>query len=443
MQLRLSRQLLTLSLCLCAFSGALLAQKIQINPEAQQKAFADARALVPDTLQWDFSQVKEIYLDEFAILNEFEDGMLCIQDVVTGKCGFLNEEGEWAIPLSLYLAGRPNEAPYFHNGYCVCRLKNANNKYDWIILSKTGKTVKLPHVIHCSDFSNAGYALAIKEVMIDKYQTRFKVVFINPLGQEIMPDIYGNKLHKEMPDRRFLDAYDMNDGLALYYDFVADRWGYFDKNGRKVIPAKYQSAHEFSEGLAAVQLPMDSDAPMKWGYISTKGQWTIPPRFSNQPDDFSDGLALVQKTNELFVYINPQGQVVSQDYERATPFYHGYAFVRDTQRYTHYCVNTSFEVVNNNEECFIQDDAYFWNGRKVYLYNASLGTYDFVGRHVIVKGWKYKDIQGDGGRMGAFQITSHPMVRANNDTFFGDPIRWAFFADLTGKVKFAIYLNEF
>lgn len=106
MQLRLSRQLLTLSLCLCAFSGALLAQKIQINPEAQQKAFADARALVPDTLQWDFSQVKEIYLDEFAILNEFEDGMLCIQDVVTGKCGFLNEEGEWAIPLSLYLAGR-------------------------------------------------------------------------------------------------------------------------------------------------------------------------------------------------------------------------------------------------------------------------------------------------------------------------------------------------
>ena len=66
MQLHLSRQLLALSLCLCAFNGALLAQKIQINAEAQQKAFADARALVPDTLQWDFSQVKEIYLDEFA-----------------------------------------------------------------------------------------------------------------------------------------------------------------------------------------------------------------------------------------------------------------------------------------------------------------------------------------------------------------------------------------
>ena len=98
----------------CLISAAFLAMaavstyavdKLQINPQAQARAVEDAQKFVPDTLRLDFSEAKEIYLDEYRLLNDFEDGMLWVaSDVVTGKCGFLNTDGEWAIPLSLSLA---------------------------------------------------------------------------------------------------------------------------------------------------------------------------------------------------------------------------------------------------------------------------------------------------------------------------------------------------
>ncbi|MHB8067861.1 MAG: WG repeat-containing protein [Desulfobaccales bacterium] len=64
------------------------------------------------------------------------------------------------------------------------------------------------------------------------------------------------------------------------------KWGYIDQTGRLIIPCKFESAADFSEGLAAV------DIKEKTGYIDKTGKVVIPPRFlSGYP--FSGGMALV------------------------------------------------------------------------------------------------------------------------------------------------------
>jgi hypothetical protein len=44
------------------------------------------------------------------------------------------------------------------------------------------------------------------------------------------------------------------------------KWGYIDKEGKEVIPIKYDWARSFSEGLACVKLNG------KWGYIDKEGK---------------------------------------------------------------------------------------------------------------------------------------------------------------------------
>lgn len=43
--------------CLAAVAGPVSAEALQVNAAAQQKAIEDARVLVPDTLNWDFSEL--------------------------------------------------------------------------------------------------------------------------------------------------------------------------------------------------------------------------------------------------------------------------------------------------------------------------------------------------------------------------------------------------
>jgi len=94
------------------------------------------------------------------------------------------------------------------------------------------------------------------------------------------------------------------------------KWGYIDKTGRIIIPFKFDSADEFSEGLAAVSIKEKS------GYIDETGKFVIsPPSLSGFP--FSDGMALVVirefEKDHLHMhklgYINRSGKVVIQRQE--------------------------------------------------------------------------------------------------------------------------------
>jgi hypothetical protein len=64
------------------------------------------------------------------------------------------------------------------------------------------------------------------------------------------------------------------------------QWGYINNKGRKVIPAQFENALEFSEGLAAVK------RNGKWGYINDQGVEVIPAIHAGA-GPFLQGLAIV------------------------------------------------------------------------------------------------------------------------------------------------------
>ncbi len=70
-------------------------------------------------------------------------------------------------------------------------------------------------------------------------------------------------------------AFAQNDNASLVPYRIGDKWGYAtDGDARIKIPAKYDQAEWFSEGLAAVQLGS------KWGYINEQGKLVIPIKFT-------------------------------------------------------------------------------------------------------------------------------------------------------------------
>lgn len=82
----------------------------------------------------------------------------------------------------------------------------------------------------------------------------------------------------------------------------------------------------FSEGLACVG-SADQFGQVRYGFINIKGEEVIPLKFSNQPSNFSSGLAKVipaDKSEFAYAYINTKGDVVlkftRQDMEKYGEF---------------------------------------------------------------------------------------------------------------------------
>lgn len=64
------------------------------------------------------------------------------------------------------------------------------------------------------------------------------------------------------------------------------QWGYVDAAGRYVIPAQFDSAGEFAEGVAAVEVNK------RFGYIAGDGHFVIKPKYF-RAGPFRDGFAWV------------------------------------------------------------------------------------------------------------------------------------------------------
>jgi hypothetical protein len=92
------------------------------------------------------------------------------------------------------------------------------------------------------------------------------------------------------------------------------RSGFADSKGQLVIPFQFVHANEFSEGLAAVSKKNEFGEEM-WGFIDRAGNTVIDFKFSKEPGDFHQGLAVVYPRNAKdagfrFAYTDFSGQVV-------------------------------------------------------------------------------------------------------------------------------------
>jgi len=102
---------------------------------------------------------------------------------------------------------------------------------------------------------------------------------------------------------------------------------YVNRNGKKVIDQKFTTGWDFSEGLAAA-IPITSQ---KWGYINTKGEWAISPRFNVYPngsvDSFKNGFAKIDASGKVG-YIDHSGAfTIAPRFLDGESFYDGMARV--------------------------------------------------------------------------------------------------------------------
>ena len=89
---------------------------------------------------------------------------------------------------------------------------------------------------------------------------------------------------------------------------INGKWGFIDKSGTLVIPARYDDARSFHEGLAGVQI---ND---KWVFIDKSGTLVIPVRYdyvfnNNGVFGFKNGKAMVELNGRKF-YIDKNGNEV-------------------------------------------------------------------------------------------------------------------------------------
>ena len=130
------------------------------------------------------------------------------------------------------------------------------------------------------------------------------------------------------------------------------KYGYVDKNGKTIIPPKYDGANDFSEGLASVL----SDG--KWGFINRNGETVVPFTYSHEPRNFSDSLACI-KNDEGYGYINHRGEIVIPCiYYSTHDFSEGLAFVQLYEGSAKKYIYNKSKYINHKGETVISEDYY-------------------------------------------------------------------------------------
>ncbi len=117
---------------------------------------------------------------------------------------------------------------------------------------------------------------------------------------------------------------EFHDGLMNLSGYEAD---YVGKDGKKANIKRFVRAWDFSDGLAAAMETSDG----KWGFINTKGEFVISPRFASSPTDyvssFENGFAAIEVSG-MYGFIDHSGEfVIPPKFLLANPFQDGMARV--------------------------------------------------------------------------------------------------------------------
>jgi hypothetical protein len=143
-----------------------------------------------------------------------------------------------------------------------------------------------------------------------------KAVVYTDENRGLVIDPQGNKLFSFINVQIF-DAF--CEGRLLYLE--KGLWGFMDARGEKIIPAQYERAYAFREGLAAVK------KQGQWQYIDPSGAEAFSlPLGIKYVTSFSEGKAVVTNENGQNGYINQKGQeVIGLRFKNAGSFYDGLA----------------------------------------------------------------------------------------------------------------------
>ena len=169
----------------------------------------------------------------------FSDGLCSVYDATHEKVGFINKKGEIVIPITFdAMDGNIGWGHYFKDGYIDVWM-HINNKEYGTLIGKDGKP--LP-----------GFTWDYERV------------------------------------------YRFSENKAIFRN--NGKYGFFNRNGKVVVPAKYDFVTDFHNGYASVQ--MNVDGTSKWGCINHDGVEVIPCMYESEII-FENGIALVSLDGEI------------------------------------------------------------------------------------------------------------------------------------------------
>jgi len=195
------------------------------------------------------------------------------------------------------------------------------------------------NVVHQFTYARRGhFSEGLAMVRTGSYSASGNAGYIDTAGRVVIPLIHNM-------------GFPFSEGLARVI-VVRDGRGYsrfIDRQGNLISTDEFWNARDFSEGRAAVQIPIplqnsDLDA-IVWGFIDTTGNVVIQPQYGNV-SSFSEGLAAVNggtglRLNEQnawvpaqeWGYIDRSGNVVIQfEFYAAGDFSEGLARVEKNDR---------------------------------------------------------------------------------------------------------------
>lgn len=383
------------------------------------------------------NSAKKIYLNKYDTDYKFSDGMLCVRNLESGLCGFIDEKGNVLKGGFCWKSPRMYEYPRFVGGVAIVKkVIRDNGPYvtsslgaEWYILDKNGETIRLDYDIsEATDFNKDGIAgILVRQ----GFAAGSALAFINKKGEIVYQNASaGCNMLQSM--RTF------NDGLAAYYDDFSRSYGYLNKAGEEVLPAEYFYAGDFSEGLAVVGVYVQG-AP-KYVYINTKGEVAFDRHFTNRPLPFTKGYGVATKTNGRSVLINKNGEICSKEYRFITNFNpDGLAFASNGA--TIDVLDTDLKIVSTLGgdifgfrffEEYMNDftsryfNGVFWNGDRCF--------FDYKGNEVMIREGYNGDIKAV-SQDGLY----HVMYQAGS---YDTPID-GFVDPKTGKYVFVFEKEEF
>ena len=209
------------------------------------------------------------------------------------KFGFINSKGKIVVEPRLANAGA------FHDGLAL-----AFEKGKWGYIDGTGTFVIEPQFDEAEFWDDQSWGGMLADTILSEDEK---------IGSRSKP-----------PKIKItLKAFPFAENLALvqqtekeWANFTKSpqiRYGFIDRTGKFAIPAQFEWAGAFSEGMAAVQ------TGGKCGFIDPVGKMVIPAQYE-AAREFRDGLAPV-RVKGFWGYINRQGEmVIPPQFSHAFPF---------------------------------------------------------------------------------------------------------------------------
>jgi hypothetical protein len=270
-------------------SGAIIVKPEYVNA----KDFHEGLAAVVNEGKWGYIDKTDKFVIEpaFDYTYNFSEGLASVK--ISAKWGYINQKGELVIKCK-YDWANP-----FKEGLASVKLDNKSG-----FINSKGEFVIEPQFDSAGNFSE-GFAV----VVIDDMYT-----YIDKTGQIIT-------------EKRFERARNFSEGLAaVKFD---RKWGYINKDGHIIIKCQYEKVYPFSDGRAMVGRHND-----RWGYrsgfifsvIEQNGEVTDSGFI--YATRFSEGLASIVNEDRSWGYIDTKGEIVIRPrFDIAYPFSEGMATV--------------------------------------------------------------------------------------------------------------------